>query len=74
MAIPLSRWLVVAGLVLAAALTIYLVRPPQPLPAEAPTTEFAAGRALRDLAVISQRPHSSGTPANAAVRSYLVQR
>lgn len=74
MAIPLSRWLVVAGLALAAALTIYLVRPPQPLPAEAPTTEFAAGRALRDLAVISQRPHSSGTPANAAVRSYLVQR
>ena len=68
------RWLPLAGLAVFAALVVYLLRPPQPLGADAPANEFAAGRALRDLTVIAQRPHSIGTPANAAVHDYLVQR
>ena len=71
---PLARWLPLAGLALFAALVVYLLRPPRPLPAGAPATEFAAGRALCDVAVIARRPHSLGTPANAAVRAYLLGR
>ncbi|MGI4735661.1 MAG: M20/M25/M40 family metallo-hydrolase [Janthinobacterium lividum] len=51
-----------------------LIQPPQPLAATAPATSFAAGRALHDVAVIAQRPHSIGTPANAAVRNYIQSR
>ncbi|RZL07748.1 MAG: M20/M25/M40 family metallo-hydrolase, partial [Hymenobacter sp.] len=68
------RWSGLIGLSLFMGLVVYLIRPPRPLAADAPTAAFAAGRAMRDVAVIAQRPHSSGTPANAAVRDYLVQR
>lgn len=69
-----TRWLLVAGLALAITLVVYLVRPPQPVAADAPATVFAAGRALRDLRVIAQRPHSIGTSANREVQAYLVRR
>jgi hypothetical protein len=70
----ISRWLPLGGLVLAAWLAIYLVRAPNPVPANAPATIFSAERALREVNVIARQPHSIGTPANAAVRDYLVQR
>jgi hypothetical protein len=56
------------------ALVVHLVRPPQPMAANAPATTFAAGRALRDLNVIAKRPHSIGTPANTAVQAYIIRR
>jgi hypothetical protein len=49
-------------------------RTPAPLPASAPPTEFAAGRALSDIAVMGQIPHPIGSPANQQVRDYLLQR
>ncbi len=68
------RWLPLAGLVVFAGLAVYLVRPPRPVPANAPATAFSALRALREVAVVARRPHSLGTPANAAVRDYLLRR
>ncbi len=70
----LRRWLPLAGLVLFAGLAVYLVRPPRPVLAGAPATAFSAERALREVAVVARRPHSPGTPANAAVRDYLLRR
>ena len=50
------------------------VRTPAPAPASAPADQFAAGRALSDIAVMAPTPHPMGSPANAKVRDYLVQR
>lgn len=47
---------------------------PAPLPANAPTSVFSAGRAMVDNRVIARTPHPIGSPANAVVRDYLVQR
>lgn len=50
-------------------LTVALVSPPTPLPVDAPSTDFSAGRAMRDLAVIAKELHPMGdSPAHAAVR------
>ncbi|GAA4507465.1 hypothetical protein GCM10023172_38120 [Hymenobacter ginsengisoli] len=68
------RWLPLLGLALLAGLAVWLVRPPQPVPATAPTTEFSAYRALRDVALVASQPHSLGSPANAQVRDYLLTR
>ncbi|MVN74743.1 M20/M25/M40 family metallo-hydrolase [Hymenobacter sp. HMF4947] len=69
-----SRWLPLLGLFLFGALAIYLVKPPRPLPADAPAGEFSAYRAQRDVAVVARQPHPIGSPANAQVRDYLLHR
>ncbi|MFD1468415.1 M20/M25/M40 family metallo-hydrolase [Hymenobacter caeli] len=70
----LRRWLPLLGLLLFAALALYLARAPRPVPAGAPATAFSAERALREVAVMARVPHSIGTPANGAVRDYLLRR
>jgi hypothetical protein len=45
---------------------------PPVVPATAPAADFSAERALRDLAVVAATPHPIGSPANAAVRDYLI--
>lgn len=64
------------GLALAGALALawWAGTPPKPLPASAPADVFSAGRAMVDDRVIARVPHAIGTPANAAVRDYLIQR
>lgn len=66
------------GLVIAilGALLIILVQTatPQPAPANAPVADFSAARAMLDVRRIATTPHALGTPANAAVTAYLVQR
>jgi len=74
MTFTFTRWVPLLGLSLFAALAVWLLRPPAPLPVTAPASEFAAGRALADVAVIARAPHAIGTPANAAVRDYLLGR
>src|SRR5690348_2173234 len=49
-----------------------LVRPPSPLPATAPSTEFSAARALDHLRVFAREPHPVGSPAHDAVRDYVI--
>jgi hypothetical protein len=49
-------------------------RTPAPIPASAPPTQFAAGRALPDIALMSRAPHPQGSRANIIVRDELIQR
>jgi hypothetical protein len=62
--------------VLAAAFALFYAsaKTPPPLSADAPATQFSAGRAMRDIAVMGVVPHPGGSAANAAVRDYLVRR
>jgi hypothetical protein len=46
---------------------------PDPVPASAPPTEFSSERALEHVRAIAQEPHTMASPANAAVRDYLVE-
>ncbi|WP_268997057.1 M20/M25/M40 family metallo-hydrolase [Saccharothrix luteola] len=59
---------VIVGVGVAAVLAF---RPPAPV-ADAPPSEFAAGRAERHLAAIAQRPHPIGSADNERVRDYIV--
>lgn len=49
-------------------------RTPEPRPADTPAAEFSAMRAMADVEVIAKTPHPVGSPANAAVRDYLISR
>jgi hypothetical protein len=69
-----TPWLPLAGLALFAALSLWLLRPPQPVPADAPAAEFSAYRAGADVAVMASQPHPLGSAAQARVRGYLLRR
>ena len=68
------RWLPLLGLLVVTGLVVSLLRPPRPVPATAPAGAFSAYRALADVAVVASRPHPLGSPAQAAVRDYLLRR
>jgi hypothetical protein len=70
----LLPWLPLAGLALFAALAIWLLHPPRPVPADAPAAEFSAYRAWRDVAVVARQRHPLGSAAQAQVRDYLLRR
>ncbi len=48
--------------------------PPSPAPVNAAAAAFSADRAMADDRVIARTPHPMGSPANAAVRDYLLMR
>lgn len=54
------------------ALSLYQQTPPAAADAGAPLTEFSSGRAMRQLEVISKRPHPLGSIAHEEVRNYIV--
>lgn len=54
-------------------LVIYRQRPPDAVPADAPATEFASGRAMQHLKIIAQRPHPIGSAEHEQVCEYLVK-
>src|SRR5215212_361967 len=45
---------------------------PDPVTASAPAAEFSSARALNHIRIVAREPHPMGSPANAAVRDYLV--
>ncbi len=65
-------WIMLGLIVLLAGLSIWLVRAPAAVSASATATEFSAQRAFAHVEVIARRPHPRGSPANAAVRDYIV--
>jgi Peptidase family M28 len=71
----MSRLAALASVLAAAFLLFYIgARTPQPR-AEGPASRgFCAQCALTDIQVIARRPHPLGSPANAAVRDYLLAR
>jgi hypothetical protein len=54
-------------------LGVYSQNPPAVIPADASLLEFSAGRAMKDLEVISKQPHPIGSLEHAAVRDYLLK-
>ncbi|WP_374575850.1 M20/M25/M40 family metallo-hydrolase [Phenylobacterium sp.] len=63
-----------ASLILAAILAWFQELPPHPLHANAPASQFSAGRAMADVRAMGARPHTVASPADAEVRAYLVRR
>ncbi|MBR7618921.1 M20/M25/M40 family metallo-hydrolase [Phenylobacterium sp. 20VBR1] len=63
---------IVFGVALLAAAVANMT--PKPLGVDAPAGVFSAGRAMVDDRVIAKVPHPVGSPANYAVRNYLVGR
>jgi hypothetical protein len=61
-------------LALAIVLAALALRPPAPRPANAPPAEFSAGRALADVRMVAQGPHPMGSPPQARVQAYLLER
>ena len=52
--------------------SVATLSPPDPVPANAPPAEFSSARAMKHLHAISQRPHPTGSPAQAEVRNYIL--
>lgn len=63
-------WLFVVVL---SAMSLYELRTPRVVPANAPADQFSAERAFVHVRAISQAPHYIGTEANHRVRDYIVQ-
>ncbi len=61
-------------LAVVAGLALWSDRPPAPVPADAPPTEFSAERALPIVDDLARAPHPLGSPAAARVRDDLVAR
>jgi hypothetical protein len=55
-----------------AALSIFLMRPPAPLPASAPADQYSAARALTFIQALAKQPHPIGTAAHAEAQAYLI--
>jgi len=68
----LAAFLVFLAIVFAAGVGVYLHRPPDPRPENAPPDQFSAVRAHRHLEAYAKEPHRAGTDANYAVRDYIV--
>ena len=69
-----DRIALIGAVALAAGLAVAAILTPRPLPADAPTGAFSAGRALQDIAVIAAEPHPTGSAANQKVRDQLIAR
>lgn len=68
----LGAFVVLLAIVGAVALALYQFVPSAAVPADAPETEFSAGRAMTHLEAIAREPHPIGSPENARVRDYLI--
>lgn len=64
--------LTLAFLVAVAWWSLRQISPPPAAPANAPATDFSAGRALDHVRAIARVPHPVGTPAHDAVRDYIM--
>ncbi|SDH56023.1 Zn-dependent amino-or carboxypeptidase, M28 family [Lentzea fradiae] len=62
---------VLAAIALLGALAVVAFAPPAARSGDVPAREFSAQRAVAHLEQIAQRPHPTGTPDNARVRSYV---
>jgi hypothetical protein len=61
-----------ALILLCAALIALSSRPPRPVPATAPATEFSAQRAMEHVSAIARRPRPSGSAEHGRVRQYVI--
>ena len=59
-------------IVAAVGVALYTLRPPEVVPASAPTTEFSAEKAMEDLEIIADEPRPVGSREHAETREYLL--
>jgi len=59
-------------LILAFFVSIWLCQPPRPLSMDVDLALFSAGRAMKHVRDIAQKPHTMGTQEHARVRDYIV--
>jgi hypothetical protein len=64
-------WLMILPLALTIFAALYLQRPPRPVVATAPPSDFSSARALRHIEAIAQRPRPIGSAESAAAREYI---
>jgi hypothetical protein len=57
----------------AVGIALYTLRPPEVVPAGAPTTEFSAERAMEHLKVIADEPRPVGSKDHEEVRQYILR-
>ncbi len=69
-----ARVLALVLLAVVAGLALWSDRPPPPAPADAPATEFSAGRALPIVDDLAREPHPLGSSAAARVRDDVLAR
>ncbi|MFI7603887.1 M28 family peptidase [Micromonospora sp. NPDC049366] len=62
-----------AALIAVGATSLVDLRPPTPRAADAPATDFSAGRAYEHVKIIAARTHPAGSPANDQVRAHVEQ-
>jgi len=60
-------------IVAAVGVALYTLRPPEVVPASAPTTEFSAEKAMEDLEIIADEPRPVGSREHAETREYLLR-
>jgi hypothetical protein len=70
--LPPSSLLVWCSIALLTVLSIGAVKPPEPVAATAPASEFSAERAMAHIDTIARIPHPVGSAANDAVKEYLI--
>ncbi|MEH1012037.1 M28 family peptidase [Micromonospora sp. CPCC 206060] len=58
-------------LIAVGAAVLATLRPPAPVPADAPADEFSAARAYREAQVVAAGTHVAGSPANDEVRRHI---
>jgi hypothetical protein len=68
------HWPTLAAVLLAVVLTLVATTTPWPAPADRPSGEFSAGRAMADVRVIATAPHPAGSAADARLRDWLANR
>ena len=69
-----ARVVAIVLLAVVTGLALWSDRPPAPVPASAPATEFSAGRALPIVDDLAREPHPVGSPAARRVRDDAVAR
>ncbi len=67
-----NAFLVIAILIAVTLVTVVQTLPPSPLPANAPSAEFSAERAVKHIRVIAGQPRPTGSSANAEARNYIL--
>jgi len=67
-------WVAVAWVIAVSWFGIDAQKPPPSLPADAPSEQFAAGRAQKHVEAIARAPHPMGSPEAERVRRVLVQK
>ena len=64
---------VLLAIAAAVGVALYTLRPPEVVPANAPTTEFSAERAMKNLKILAKGPRPVGSQGHAEAQRYILK-